>query len=67
MEEEESAGGDADNNDIDILGNVIEDPIADTGLYYWDEDDEVKSIGNKEYMPDPNSILVRILLLLYSR
>jgi hypothetical protein len=42
--------------DIDILGNVVEDPILDTGLYYWDEDDIPIT---KEYAPDPNSILVR--------
>ncbi len=42
--------------DIDILGNVVDDPLLDTGLYYWDEDDIPIT---KEYAPDPNSILVR--------
>lgn len=41
---------------VDIVGNVIDDPTSNTGLYYWDEDDIPI---DKEYAPDPNSILVR--------
>jgi len=53
---QESAAVAEEYANVDIVGNVIDDPISNTGLYYWDEDDIPI---NKEYAPDPNSILVR--------